>query len=134
MVLVRAPVELEDWLPPWCPTPPLSLGLVPENLAWEEGLSFSRVKTVTLLQPVRRSGRRLCYWSLFCFPHPGEQKLSPADPKQELVAGGGLGWGGSPWIFLPSPQLPLIFKATWASLSLGETAGTGLIPDLNLPA
>ena len=44
MNLVRAPVEQEDWLPPWCPTPPLSLGLVPEDMAWEEGLSFSRVR------------------------------------------------------------------------------------------
>ena len=33
MNLMRVPVGLEDWLPPWCPTPPLSLGLMPEDLA-----------------------------------------------------------------------------------------------------
>ena len=34
MNLVRAPVEQEDWLPLWCPTPPLSLGWSPRT--WPE--------------------------------------------------------------------------------------------------
>ena len=30
---IRSPVGTLQWLPPWCPTPPLSLGLMPEDMA-----------------------------------------------------------------------------------------------------
>ena len=121
---------LEDWLPPCCPTLPLSLELALSDLAWEETVSLSRVECCHCSWLFLRTAEEI----VFVGVSPRLTRLSPWNHGFTREAGadrgtgagrfgGGTVWAGSPWVFLPLPLL-LFFLATF---SAEETAQDGTL-------